>query len=111
MDGSGGLPLLTFATEVRPWHRFEARLRDRFLADRAHAIRAQLHPTECFFDRCQKMTVAFMQMDLKLSFRIGIGLVNNIAFPAASRRHRGQIVALARLLFTLLLYYQSVVSL
>jgi hypothetical protein len=30
-----------------------------------------------------------MQMDLKLRFRIGIGLVNNIALPAACRWHRG----------------------
>ena len=56
-------------------HRFEARLRDRFLADRAYAIRALPHASECFFDGDEETTVAFMQMDLKLRFRIGIGLV------------------------------------
>jgi hypothetical protein len=30
-----------------------------------------------------------VQVDLKLRFRIGIGLVDNIAFPAACRWHRG----------------------
>jgi hypothetical protein len=79
VDGSGGLPLLTFATEVRPWHRFEARLRNRFLTDHAYAVRALPHASECFFDGYEETTVAFMQMDLKLRFCIGIGLVNNIA--------------------------------
>ncbi len=96
VDGSGGLSLLTLATEVRPRHRFEARFRDRFLTDHAYAIRALPHPSERFFDGYEESTVAFMQMDLKLSFRIGIGLVNNIALRAACRRHRGEIVALVR---------------
>jgi hypothetical protein len=87
-SGSGGLPLLTLATEVRPRHRFEARLRDRFVADRAYAVRALPHASERCFDRFEESTVAFKQMDLKLRFRIGIGLVNNIALPAARRWHR-----------------------
>ena len=76
---SGGLPLLTLATEVRPRHRFEARLGDRFVADRAYTVRALPHASECFFDGYEEATVAFMQKDLKLRFRIVIGLVNNIA--------------------------------
>jgi hypothetical protein len=81
---------------VRQRYRFEARLRDRFLTDHAYAVRALSHPSERFFDRYEKMTVAFMQMDLKLCFRIGIGLVNNIALRAACRWHRGEIVALVQ---------------
>lgn len=64
----GGLPLLALAAEVRPRHRFKARLRDRLRADRTDAIRARPDPGERLFDRSQKTTVAFMQANLKLRF-------------------------------------------
>ena len=84
---SGGLPLFTLAAEMRPGHCFEARLRDRLLTDRAYAIRTVSHASERLIDRFQETPVALMQVDLKLSFRIGIGLVNAIALRAACSWH------------------------
>ena len=89
VDGSGGLSLLTLAAEMRPGHCFEARLRDRLLTDHAYAIRTVSHASERLLNRFQETAVAFVQVDLKLSFRIGIGLVNNIALTAACRWHLG----------------------
>ena len=100
---SGGLPLLTLAAKVRPRYRFEARLRDRLLTGNAYAIRTLSHASERLFNRFQETPLALVQVDLKLRFRIGIGLVNKIALRAACRWHPGEIIALARQQFTLLL--------
>jgi hypothetical protein len=47
---SGGLSLFTLAANVRPRHRFEARLRNELLANHAYSVCALSHPIECLFD-------------------------------------------------------------
>jgi hypothetical protein len=76
---SGGLSFLALEAEVRPRHRFDARLRDRLLTDRACAERSLSDPIERLFDRLQETTVALMQANLKVRFCIGICLVDEIA--------------------------------
>lgn len=45
------LLLLALAAEVGPRHGFQPRFRNRLLADRAYAIRAASHSSECLVDR------------------------------------------------------------
>jgi hypothetical protein len=76
----------------------------------AHSVGALSDPSECLFDRSCKTPVSSVQTDLQLRFRIGIGLVNEIAVQASCGWHPGLIVALGRGQLTLFLQQQSVVS-
>jgi hypothetical protein len=48
-----------------------------------------LHANKCLLDRTQETTVSLMQLDLKLSFGVGVGLVSEITLPAACSWHKG----------------------
>jgi len=77
----------------------------------AHAKRAVSDPRQCLFYRAHETTVGLMQPDLKLRFKVGIGLVNEISLWATRCWHPSLSVALSGRQLALFLQQQSVVSL
>ena len=46
-------------------------------------------PGQCFFDRPQEMSIGLMHANLKLRFSVRVGLVYEIALPAARSWYKG----------------------
>jgi hypothetical protein len=57
--------------------------------DLAHAKRTVSDPRQCLFYRAQETTAGLMQPDPELRFKVGIGLVNEIALPATRSWYKG----------------------
>jgi hypothetical protein len=55
----------------------------------AHAECALPDSSHRFLDRSQEMSIGLMHSDLKLRFSIRVGLVNEIALPAARSWYKG----------------------
>src|SRR5713101_10123362 len=77
----------------------------------AHPVGALRDPNEGLFDCSCKTPISSVQLNLQLRFRIGVGLVHNIAFPTTCPGHRGSRVALGRRQLAPLLQEQFPVSL
>ena len=105
------LAFLALTTEARPGHRFQTSLRDRLLADHTYSVCPLSDPSECLFDCSQETTIRLVQADLKLRFRIGIGLINHISLQVPGGWHPGLSLAQGRRQLTVLLQQQSIVSL
>ncbi len=83
------LALLAFPAKARPGHRFQSGFRYRLLADLTCTECASPDSSHCFFDRSQEMSIGLMHTDLKLRFSVGVGLVYQIALPAARSWYKG----------------------
>jgi hypothetical protein len=81
--------LLALAAEARPGHGFQSGSRDRLLAHFTHTECSPPDSSQCLLDRSQEMSIGLMQADLELRFSVGIGLVTEIAVPAARSWYKG----------------------
>jgi len=88
-DLSCSLLFLTFPTEMRPGNCFQSCLGNRLLALLTNAESASADACQCFLDRSQKICIRFMYLNVKLRFRVGIGLIHQIPLPATSARDQG----------------------
>jgi hypothetical protein len=62
----------------------------------AHAKRTVSDPRKCLFYRSQEPAVGLVQPDPELRFKVGIGLVNEIALPATRSWHKSFSAASSR---------------
>jgi hypothetical protein len=85
----GTLLLLALAAEARPGHRFQSGFRDGLLARLTHTESALPDPGQGLFDCSQEPNIGVVYTDLKLCFSVGVGLVNEIALPAACSWNKG----------------------
>ncbi len=83
------LSLFTLAAVARPGHGFQPDFRDRLLARLTHPECASPDPSQGVFDGLQETSIGLMQANLKLRFSVRVGLVNEIALPAARSRYEG----------------------
>src|SRR5713101_6144705 len=87
------LALLAFTAVARPGHGFQSGFGDRLLAGLTHAESALCDSNQRLFDRLQETSIGLMHTDLKLRFSVRVGLVNEIAVPAARSRYKGLCLA------------------
>jgi len=80
--------LLAVTAEACPGHGFQSGSRERFLAHFTHTECSPPDSSQCFFDRSQEMSIGLMHTDLELRFSVGIGLITEIAVPAARSRYK-----------------------
>ncbi len=77
--GDSVLEFLALTAKVRPRHCFQTSLRNGLLADLTHPIGTLLDPPQRLFDCPCQTPISSVQVDLKLRFGIGVGLVNQIS--------------------------------
>src|SRR6266851_9812036 len=106
---SCALLLFAFAANVRPRHRFQARLRNGLLANHAYSVCALSHPIECLFDSSVARQFDATESAAPLPHRHWLGQSYLPASPC--RWHPGLSRAQGRRHLTLFLQQQIAVSL
>ena len=75
------------AAKLSPRHSFQPGFGNRLIAGYAYAVRSLVHPCERRINRFKELSVGLLHTDLKLRLSVGIGLIDEVAFPAPCSRH------------------------